>query len=75
MVEGKGETANRFNVRMAVLRSLNRYELLGETLRYPGISLAIAHPQLLQEQASVEWHKRRPTHRKQAAAEEQSRTS
>ncbi|MEZ4678716.1 MAG: transposase [Caldilineaceae bacterium] len=43
---------------LAAVRSLNRYELLGETLRHALNIVAIAHPQLLQEQASVEWHKR-----------------
>jgi len=43
---------------LAAVRSLNRYELLGETLRHALNIVAIAHPQLLQEHASVEWHKR-----------------
>ncbi|MEZ4616145.1 MAG: hypothetical protein R2867_11675 [Caldilineaceae bacterium] len=58
MVEGKGKQRTDSTHVLAAVRSLNRYELLGETLRHALNIVAIAHPQLLQEQASVEWHKR-----------------
>ncbi|MEZ4679688.1 MAG: hypothetical protein R2932_36255 [Caldilineaceae bacterium] len=61
---------------LAAVRSLNRYELLGETLRHALNIVAIAHPQLLQEQAFRRVAQAlRPTHRASAVAKEQSRTS
>jgi transposase len=43
---------------LAAVRSLNRYELIGETLRHALNIVAVAHPRLLQEHAPSEWHKR-----------------
>lgn len=43
---------------LSAVRSLNRYELVGETLRQALNIVAIAHPHLLQEHAPVAWHKR-----------------